>query len=509
MKLTKTKKIIIAIVAVLVAAALTVTVLITTGVAVEPENKLFNDGLVPVRDGSGKWGYINVSGGVAVNFKYSAAGAYSEGVAIVAEGKFDNDANRYERYKIINNKDKCVNDKYYAYLAEAGNGRIIFNDGFGEGVMTREGKIIVDANYDKIEPFSDNGYSIVALNGKKGVINQKGELILPALYEDVEGLSYADSGDYYAFIVKTHKVYTEEPSDGTTNDTGETEGGVQTLQVDEGERFTTEYSLVNLSGRTVSDGWLSIRKAFYKGDLLTVKKEVDGKELYGFIAVSGKVVVAPEYTETGVFMNGLCAVRYYDEESEKYVWNYVDKYGETAIELNAETLEAITCFAGDGDIAPIKVATENGDKYAYIDRKGEFVTEAIYDSAFPMGVKTGINRYALASYRKDGKIVTCLINKKGEEIDFSDKTIIQITSDKIAISYLKDDKTAYAFMNYDCEIIQEFDAGVELGANCIYGDGYVVFKKRDGTKTFFGIMSKKGKIIIDATYTAIGNSSMY
>ena len=111
MKLTKTKKIIIAIVAVLVAAALTVTVLITTGVAVEPENKLFNDGLVPVRDGSGKWGYINVSGGVAVNFKYSAAGAYSEGVAIVAEGKFDNEANRYERYKIINNKDKCVNDK--------------------------------------------------------------------------------------------------------------------------------------------------------------------------------------------------------------------------------------------------------------------------------------------------------------------------------------------------------------------------------------------------------------
>lgn len=94
MKLTKTKKIIIAIVAVLVAAALTVTVLITTGVAVEPENKLFNDGLVPVRDGSGKWGYINVSGGVAVNFKYSAAGAYSEGVAIVAEGKFDNEANR-------------------------------------------------------------------------------------------------------------------------------------------------------------------------------------------------------------------------------------------------------------------------------------------------------------------------------------------------------------------------------------------------------------------------------
>ena len=64
-------------------------------------------------------------------------------------------------------------------------------------------------------------------------------------------------------------------------------------------------------------------------------------------------------------------------------------------------------------------------------------------------------------------------------------------------------------MNYDCEIIQEFDAGVELGANCIYGDGYVVFKKRDGTKTLFGIMSKKGKIIIDATYTAIGNSSMY
>ena len=302
MKLTKTKKIIIAIVAVLVAAALTVTVLITTGVAVEPEHKLFNDGLVPVRDGSGKWGYINVSGGVAVNFKYSAAGAYSEGVAIVAEGKFDNDANRYERYKIINNKDKCVNDKYYAYLAEAGNGRIIFNDGFGEGVMTREGKIIVDANYDKIEPFSDNGYSIVALNGKKGVINQTGDLILPALYEDVEGLSYADSGDYYAFIVKTHKVYTEKPSDGIKNDNGETEGGVQAQQLDEGERFATVYSLVNLSGRTVSDGWLSIRKAFYKGDLLTVKKEVDGKELYGFISVSGKVVVAPEYTETGVFI---------------------------------------------------------------------------------------------------------------------------------------------------------------------------------------------------------------
>ena len=89
MNLTRTKKIIIAIVAVLLAAALTVTVLITTGVAVEPENKLFNDGLTPVRDENGRWGYINVSGGVAVNFKYSAAGAFKNGVAIVAEGDFN------------------------------------------------------------------------------------------------------------------------------------------------------------------------------------------------------------------------------------------------------------------------------------------------------------------------------------------------------------------------------------------------------------------------------------
>lgn len=494
MNLTKTKKIIIAIVAVLLAAALTVTVLITTGVAVEPKNKLFNDGLTPVRDENGRWGYINVNGGVAINFKYSEAGAFKNGVAIVAEGNYNDESGKYTRYKIINNKDKCVNDKYYVYLAEAGGGLIIFDDSVGEGVMNREGKIIVDANYDKIEPFSDNGYAIVTLNGKKGVINQKGELVLAALYDDVEGLSYVDSGDYYAFAVKENKILTDEDAVGVTD----------LIDADEGERLTPSYSLVNLSGRTVSSGWLGIRQAFYKGDLITVKQEIGGRELYGFITVSGKVEVTPEFTETGVFMNGLCAVRMYDEDADKYVWNYVDKNGDVAIKLDLDSLDAISCFAGDGDIAPVKVETESGYKYRYIDRKGHFVTEAVYDIAYPMGIKTGIDRYALASYVEDGKTVTHLVDEKGEVIDFTGKTVVQVLNDKFTVSYVKDGKTVFGFMNYECEIIREFEYGVELLPNSVYGDGYVVFRKVDKTSKLFGVMSKKGKIIIDAVYTAIG-----
>ena len=521
MNLTKTKKIIIAIVAVVLAAVLTVTVLITTGVAVEPENKLFNDGLVPVRDENGRWGYINLSGGVAVNFKYSEAGAFNGGVAIVAEGEYDEDAEKYERYKIINNKDKCVNDKYYAYLAEAGgDGLIIFKDDLGFGIMNREGKIVVDANYDDIEPFSDNGYAIVTLNGKKGVINKKGELVVAALYDDVEGLSYIGSGDYYAFIAKTDKVY----SDDGLNETGDEDEGEEadaqseTQTGGEESRTVTEYSLVNLSGRVVSSGWLGIRQAFYKGDLLTVKQEIGGVDLYGFITVSGRVTVVPTYTETGLFMNGLCAVKTRDELSGEYVWNYVDKNGNVVINLNdvfvnslnsvspVNSLNFVSCFAGDGDIVPVKIETEEGVKYRYMDRKGHFVTEAIYDGAYPMGIKTGINKYALAYYEQDGKIVTHLINKKGEVIDLSEKSIIKVLSDKIIVSYSKDGKTVYAFTDYELEVVQEFGAGAELLPNSVYGDGYIVFKKSDGNKNLFGIMSKKGKVIIEAKYTAVGGT---
>lgn len=50
------------------------------------ENNLFNSGLVNVKDGSGKWGYINTKGEYVISAQFDKAYEFNDGLALVKSG---------------------------------------------------------------------------------------------------------------------------------------------------------------------------------------------------------------------------------------------------------------------------------------------------------------------------------------------------------------------------------------------------------------------------------------
>lgn len=105
-----------------------------------------NAQLTPVSNSKGKWGYEDASGRLAVKHKFSGAGEYKEGVALVQDGK-----------------------KY--------------------GVIDCSGKYVVKPDYDMITDFNQLGLAEVMKGDKHGFIDRNGKLVIPCKYKYVGGFN--------------------------------------------------------------------------------------------------------------------------------------------------------------------------------------------------------------------------------------------------------------------------------------------------------------------------------
>ena len=112
-------------------------------------NKLFNEGLAPVKLGE-KWGYINKKGTIVIPCQYDSVGDFYNGVAVVTKA----------------NKQGLINKK----------GKVM--DGIGK--------------YDSLEIYS-SGYILVTkvikdkktneyLDAKSGIVNKYGKIVVPLKY---------------------------------------------------------------------------------------------------------------------------------------------------------------------------------------------------------------------------------------------------------------------------------------------------------------------------------------
>jgi hypothetical protein len=98
--------------------------------------------------------------------------------------------------------------------------------------------------------------------------------------------------------------------------------------------------------------------------MAAVKK--DGK--WGFIDLSGNLVIANKYDSAGSFSEGLCAVQ------TGYAWNYIDKTGKTVIHGDFEAANAFS----EG-----RASVMINNKYALIDKDGNLLTNPVFDIIRP------------------------------------------------------------------------------------------------------------------------------
>lgn len=141
--------------------------------------------LIPSQDAKGKWGYIDESGNVVLNYKFDEAFSFSNGKAKVRKGtKWGYiDSNGVEVIKILYS-DMGAWDNGRCKVAVGGSLKDGVLNGAKYGFINESGEILLKPEYDKIGPFQ-NGYAHIQKSGKYGYIDSDLKIIVPCKYSAV------------------------------------------------------------------------------------------------------------------------------------------------------------------------------------------------------------------------------------------------------------------------------------------------------------------------------------
>src|SRR6478752_3681155 len=182
---------------------------------------------------------------------------------------------------------------------------IVYNnvrDPFGDddkryGVLNAAGKQVTALMYDRIWPFSKDGFAIVQLKKKFGFINRNGVEIIPMQYEDAkdfkEGLAAVKQDGKYAFINTAGTLVTAFEYE----DAGSFSEGLASV------KKNGSWGYINKEGTNVIP--YKYKYASYLSDGLAYVSE---NGLVGYINNKGELVVPQRLSYGYVFRDGVAVV---------------------------------------------------------------------------------------------------------------------------------------------------------------------------------------------------------
>ena len=285
------------------------------------------------------------------------------------------------------------------------------------GLVNDTGSIIIECNYKEIKNMGStykDGYITVDDNGKYGVISATKRQILDNKYEEIKQIA-----------LKEYYVVKEDGKTKLINSKGESiiEDGFDDIKsaTTNGVIFTKN----NLYGEMSTTGEITLETQYQDlkeaNDGIYIAKQNDK---YGIIDNMGNIQISYEYqgitynekaklffaedaeyntsiidNQYNVKATGILSDVNTDEEYIRMRVNDEYKY----YNLNGEEISNIQALKNN----TIFLSKKDG-KYGYVDKKGNSVTEFIYDDA------TEQNEYGYAAVKKDG--LWGSIDKAGKEI---------------------------------------------------------------------------------------------
>lgn len=352
----------------------------------------------------------------------------------------------YEQIEALDNIDKNSNVWYEENVL-----RIKKNGKYG--LIDLNGKELLPAEYDEITVLEGIENSlIIKKDGKVGLVNDTGSVIIDANYKGIKGLGDTYKDGYitideqgkYGLISATKKQILENKYD-------------EILQVPLKEYYVIKENgkqkLINSNGEALIDSGFDEIKSTTTNGIIFVKDN-----LYGEMNTSGEVTIKADYQELkevkeqiyiakqnnkyGIIDglgNGLTAFEYdgmtYNEKADlffaddsEYKTSIIDnKYDvkTTGIlsEVNTDE-EYIRMRISDEykyynlkgeEISNIQALKNNtifldkkDGKYGYVDKKGNAITEYIYDDA------TEQNKYGFVAVKENG--LWGALDKEGKEV---------------------------------------------------------------------------------------------
>lgn len=286
-------------------------------------------GYFAVYNTDGKFGFIDQSGKIVMDYQYDRARSFSEGLAAVC---------RDQKYGYINKAGEVVIDFQYKEAYDFKDGlACVMNDSGLCGYINPSGDVDIDFQFESKSNFSEGRAAVRRQDGMYGYIDKKGELVIPYKYSGVQSFSdglalvwnYDDDKTNYKYIDKDgNEVITPDCTEASSfyNGRAAVKTGLNWSYIDKNGKTVSgkldKYSLVN----PMRDGMALVKK----------------KDKWGYINAKGKQVIDCQYDYAESFSNGLAFVSNSDEKTaEAFV---INKKGEAVytypkIDLTKNTAE--------------------------------------------------------------------------------------------------------------------------------------------------------------------------
>ncbi|MCL6097741.1 MAG: WG repeat-containing protein [Bacteroidetes bacterium] len=317
----------------------------------------FSEGLAAVQVGDA-WGYADSTGLIIINPEYDYAGKFSDGLAVVqADGNFG----------YINKSGDLVIPPQFVSAEDFENEiasvmmKMENQPAPKHSYIDKTGKPITE--FDVVNLISD-GLILVRNEYKKGFIDASGKIIIPLIYDDAkhfkEGFAAVKENDKWGFIEKSGKYILPPKFDLMKDEFSE---GTIGVQVDR------KWGFISNTGELQINPIYDDVGSFSEGLAIIAQ---NGKQ--GYIDKTGKIIIEPVFKKAFNFENGIA--RIVENIESKDAWKLIDK---TSKQIGSTLFVKDINHFEDG-VACVRTLD---NKYNYIDRQGNFLSEIKYDRAEP------------------------------------------------------------------------------------------------------------------------------
>lgn len=295
----------------------------------------FSEGLARFeRDGN--WGYINANGTVVIGPRFPWAKEFHEGLAKVqVTGR---SLDYHGLWGFIDKTGKIVVAPDYETVIGNGNSNIGSDDDDSEsfheglalvavndkfGFIDKSGKVVVPIQFAYALPFSEGLAAAAILKESDplwGFVDRSGNWVIPPQFDSAnpfsDHLAAVKRGPDCFYINPTgHKAHLAAPASPNSSCMDLSGSFAEGLA---SHKFGRLYGFIDLSGKTAIQPQFEMTYSFSEG-IAAAKK--NGKWIY--IDQTGKtVIVSDRYMPSGAFHHGLAFVR-----TEDMRYGYIDRFG--------------------------------------------------------------------------------------------------------------------------------------------------------------------------------------
>lgn len=298
----------------------------TQGIAFQYELAgLFKSGVAPAKK-NGLWGLIDTKGGWLVSPKYLDMGRLEEGILAVskvenkfafmnASGKLLTEFKYTKAHYFSDGLAGVKVSKKWGFIDKAGVVKVPaiytnirnFNKGFAPvrlnkkwGYINKQGKWLVKPIYDAAYSFTDDGLAVVVVKNKRGFINTKGRFAIKPVYRRVQRFS----------------------------------GGIAPISKEKGS-----WSFIDVKNKALFPNHFSEARIFSEGKMAVM----NGKDQWGYIDKTGKLQIPYQFEKGYDFKEGFALVRKNNKRG------FVNQQGEITVPMIYED-----AFRFSEGLAPVK-----------------------------------------------------------------------------------------------------------------------------------------------------------